>query len=213
MYTSSLCLIWSELDIRARIANARILDIEALAALFVPHPLDLCRPTLLLQLGQCAKENPDRMTAADRVLRPCKVFGEIAMSLRGFRGRESQQFHRLVVQSRNRLMDRVVGGRGWAAARETDSTHGTWWCLWIVERIRESCSPTCTILAFGDSTMMPHLPMTKIARDDAKCVVSRKERCDYFPEPNFSLTIYRADEDRDDGYIQPAGMVSLKQHA
>jgi hypothetical protein len=93
------CPIRSELDICARIANARVPHIETLAALFIPHPLDLGRPTPLLQLSQRTEEDPDRMTAADRVLCPSEVLGEILVSLRGFRWRESQNSHRLVVQN------------------------------------------------------------------------------------------------------------------
>ena len=67
-------LIQSEFDIRTRIANARIPDIETLAALLIPHPLDLGRPTPILQLRQRTKEDPNGVTTADRVLRPDKVF-------------------------------------------------------------------------------------------------------------------------------------------
>lgn len=52
---SLYCLIRSELDICARVANARIPNIQTLAALFIPHPLDLGRPTPLLQLSQYAE--------------------------------------------------------------------------------------------------------------------------------------------------------------
>lgn len=90
MHVPSFGLNYLELDIRARIADARVLDTETLAALFIPHPFDLRRPSPLLQLGQRTKEDPDRMAAADCVLRSSEIFGEILVSLVGFRGRESQ---------------------------------------------------------------------------------------------------------------------------
>jgi hypothetical protein len=98
----------SKPDICARITNARIPNTETLAALLVPHPLDLGRPALLLQLTQCTKEDTDRVTAADRILRPSEVFGKIPVSLGRFRRRETQYPHRLAVQDRNRLVNGVV---------------------------------------------------------------------------------------------------------
>jgi len=52
--------------------------------------------------------------------------------------------------------------------------------------------------------------MAKIAGDDTKRVLPRKERRDDFPESSLRLAIYRTDEDRDDGYIQPTRTVNLE---
>jgi len=175
----------SELDICTRITNARILNIDTLAALLIPHPLDLDRLTSLLQLSQCTKEDPDRVTAADRVARPMDIFGEATVSLGGFRGRECQYFHCFVVQDRNRLVNRVISGGRWTSTGKTDGSSDVGRWLWIVEGVRESCSP-----------------VTKIARDDAKRVLPRKERRNKFPESNFLLLIYCTDEDGNNGYIQ-----------
>ena len=123
----TLYSIQSKLDICTRIADARVPDIETLAALFISHPLDLGRPTLLLQLRQCTEEDPDGVTPTNCVLCLTEVIGEIGMGLGGFRWREGQYLHRLVIQDGNRLVDRVVCGRRWAVARETDSTCGIGW--------------------------------------------------------------------------------------
>jgi hypothetical protein len=56
------------------------------------------------------------------------------------------------------------------------------------------------------------LPVAKIARDDAKRVFPRKEWGNNFPEPNLRLTIYRTDEDGNNGYVQPGGILSLWPH-
>lgn len=53
------------------------------------------------------------------------------------------------------------------------------------------------------------IPVAKIARDDAKSVLPREERRNDFPEPDFRLTIYRAHEDGNNGYIQPKGIFSF----
>jgi len=55
-----------------------------------------------------------------------------------------------------------------------------------------------------------HSPMTKITGNNAKCVLSREERCEELPELSFRLAIYCTNEDGNDGYIQPPGMISLK---
>jgi len=54
--------------------------------------------------------------------------------------------------------------------------------------------------------------MAKIARDNAKCVLSREERRDDFPKSSFRLTIYRTDKDGNDRYVQPTRMVNLETH-
>lgn len=120
-----------------------------------------------------------------------------------------------MIQSGNRLVDRVVVGRRWAAARETDSTRGTGWWLWIVEGVGESRSPdmSSVIYCFAGKQNCAYSPMAEITRDNAKCVLSREERRDDFPESSFRLTIYRTDEDGNDRYIQPTRMVSLETHS
>ena len=55
--------------------------------------------------------------------------------------------------------------------------------------------------------------MTKIAGNNAKRVISRKEWCKELPELGFRLAIYCTNENRNDGYIQPTGTVSLKLRA
>lgn len=52
------------------------------------------------------------------------------------------------------------------------------------------------------------LPVTKIARDDTKRVLPRKEWRNKFPESNFLFLIYCTDEDGNNGYIQPRGIFS-----
>ena len=206
----TLCFIQSKLDIRTRIADARVPDIETLAALFISHPLDLSRPASLLQLRQCAKEDPDRVASTDCVLCLTEVIGKIEMGLRGFRRGEGQYFHCFVIQDGNRLVDRVVCGGRWAIARETNSACGVGRWLWIVEGVGESCPPNERVVTqhFTGKHVTCNLPMTKITGDDAKCVLSHEERCDDFPESGFCLAIYRTDEDRNNRYVQPGRMVN-----
>ena len=54
-----------------------------------------------------------------------------------------------MVQSRNRLVDRVVDGRRWAATGETDGSYGAGWRLWIVEGVRESSTPSTVVSDTG----------------------------------------------------------------
>lgn len=50
--------------------------------------------------------------------------------------------------------------------------------------------------------------MTKITGDNAKRVLSREERRDNLPKSGFGLVIYRTDENRNNGYVQPDRMVN-----
>ena len=68
-----------------------------------------------------------------------------------------------------------------------------------------------TVLVTGkQDDVTPHSPMTKVAGNNAKRVLSREEWCEELPELSFRLAIYSTNEDRNDGYIQPAGTVSLR---
>jgi len=114
-------------------------------------------------------------------------------------------------------MNRVVGGRWGTITRETDGTCGTDWCLWIVKGIREPRSPDMYDVThwitekYGE--LMLHSPVTKITRDDTKSVLPREERRDDLSKSSFSLAIYRTDEDRNYGYIQSTGTISLSSGA
>lgn len=128
------------------------------------------------------------MTAADRVARPREVFDEIIVSLRGSRRGESQHTHRLVVQDRNRLVNRVVGGGQWNLARETDGSCDIGRRLRIVKGVRESRSPDLSYQS-PENRAEGKLPVAKITGDNAKRVLPREERCNNVPEPNFRLAI------------------------
>lgn len=143
------------------------------------------------------------MTAADRVIRAREVISEIVVCLRGFRRWESQYSHRLVVQDRNRLVNRVVSGRRWTSTREADGSCVVRWWLWIVKGVRESRSPNTGHQPPENmvESELPELPVTKIAGDDAKGVLPREKWGDEFPEPDLRLTVYRTDEDRNYGNI------------
>ena len=68
-----------------------------------------------------------------------------------------------------------------------------------------------TVLVTGKQGIeSPHLPMTEIAGNNAKRVLSREKWRDKLPELSFRLAIYCTNKDRNDGYIQPTATVSLE---
>ena len=107
-----MCIgIWFERNLEcyicARIAYARVTQVDACAALLVTHPLDLWGFLLLLQGGQRSEKYANGVTAAYSVLGACQVLRERVVGLRGCERRHCEEFHRLVVQSRDGCMDRM----------------------------------------------------------------------------------------------------------
>src|SRR5579863_3722459 len=99
------------------------------------------------------------MPSANGVLRSSEVLGEQGMSLRCGRWREREQFHRLVVKRRDRLVNwegrdlaRQCGGSG-----KPDRRGGSGRILGIVKCVGE-----------------PGAPMTKVTGDDEECVCARE---------------------------------------
>jgi len=64
---------------------------------------------LLLQHSQCAEQHTNGVPPANRVLRPGEIVGEEDMCLVCGRRRECDEFHRLVVERRDRLMNGESG--------------------------------------------------------------------------------------------------------
>lgn len=76
--TNTLCAHRSlECNIRAGVAHTRIIEIEALATLFVSDPLQARVLGVLFQCSQCSEQDPDRMSPTDSVLCPLKVVREV----------------------------------------------------------------------------------------------------------------------------------------
>ena len=99
------------------------------------------------------------MPAANGVFRPSEVLGEHDMGLRCGRWWECEQFHRLVVERGDRLVDwesRQLA-RQWVGTGESDRRGGPGGVLWIVQRVGE-----------------PGAPVTKVTRDDEECVWARE---------------------------------------
>ena len=57
-----------ELDVRARVADARVLDRHACTALLVSDPLELRRAATLFERSERPKEHTDRVAPADGIL-------------------------------------------------------------------------------------------------------------------------------------------------
>ena len=116
----------------------------------------------VLQYGQCTQQHADGVSPAYSVVRPVEILGEIGMCLVRGRWRQREQLHRLVVERRDRLMDRegrdfarLCGGTG-----KSDGRRGGFWrVLRIVQCVREAGSP-----------------VTEIARNDEECVCTREVR-------------------------------------
>jgi hypothetical protein len=126
--------------------------------------------------------------SANGVLRPSEVFGEQDVCFRCGRWRECEQFHRLVVERRDRLVDwesrhlaRQCGRTG-----KSDRRGGSGRMLRIVKCVRE-----------------PGAPVTKVTRDDKECIFAHEVRREDATEFFLFLLVDGSNEDRDDGDFFP----------
>jgi hypothetical protein len=110
------------------------------------------------------------------------------MRLRCGRRRKCEQFHRLVIERRDRLVDwesrhlaRQCGGTG-----ESDRWRGSGRILRIVKRVGEPCAP-----------------VTKVTRDDEERVCTREVWREDATERFFFLLVDGPNENRDDGDFFP----------
>jgi hypothetical protein len=122
---------------------------------------------LALQYGQCTQQHANRVPPANSVVRPFEVLGEKDMRLVCGRWRKCEQFHCLVVERRDGLVDwksrqfaRQCGGTG-----ESDRRGGSGRILRKVQCVGKA-----------------RAPMTKVARNDEECVCAREVRRKDAPE-------------------------------
>ena len=96
-----------ELDVRARVADARVLDRHACTALLVSDPLELRRAATLFERSERPKEDTDRMAPADGILGAREVVPELLVRLAGTKWGEREELHRLVIERRDGRVNRV----------------------------------------------------------------------------------------------------------
>lgn len=106
------------LEVGTSVADATVGDVFALAALFVPCPLQLrhlSAPSLcrcLLELGSRSEQYADRVSPADSILRSGQVGRKVRMGLRcAFIGGEGDMRHPFLVERSDAAVDRTCRRR------------------------------------------------------------------------------------------------------
>ena len=85
-------------NVCAGIAHTGITQRLASTTLLIPDPFEVwCNCIVFLKLGQCPKQDADRMSATDGILGPLEVLGEVVVSGGTIRWWHCQEFHGFMV--------------------------------------------------------------------------------------------------------------------
>lgn len=133
-----------ERDESAGVADARVSNRIALAALLVTNPFHFWFDIVsIFQRSQSAEKNANGMSPADRVLRSSKIIRKLCVRISSRRGRDRKDIYGFVIKLGDGLVDGVVLRRSSAA---TQPYTGSLSCIGVIICVREPCSPRRKIL-------------------------------------------------------------------